>query len=136
MVVLSQSPDMTICSQCCLVMASVVPEAEREHSLWLAQAPGASAPAAGGGNQAADSLDEADEDLLAEVSFDGGFRVPGRIYNRLFDYQKTGKKRHLDLGRLHDRPCHTHVWHDAVAFMTLWPSKPAKCPHGQPCPQH
>jgi hypothetical protein len=28
---------------------------------------------------------------MAEVSFDGGFRVPGSIYNRLFDYQKTGK---------------------------------------------
>lgn len=52
------------------------------------QAPGASAPAAGGGNAA-----EADaaEDLMADVAFDGGFSVPGNIYNRLFDYQKTGK---------------------------------------------
>ena len=30
------------------------------------------------------------EDVLAVVEFDGGLRVPGDIYNRLYDYQKTG----------------------------------------------
>lgn len=57
------------------------------------QAPGASAPAAGGGNAAAGEGDNAgapDEDVLANVEFDGGLRVPGEIYNRLYDYQKTG----------------------------------------------
>jgi hypothetical protein len=29
-------------------------------------------------------------DVMADVCFDGGFKVPGDIYNRLFDYQKTG----------------------------------------------
>ncbi|BDA48603.1 probable DNA excision repair protein ERCC-6 [Coccomyxa sp. Obi] len=54
------------------------------------QAPGASAPAAGGGTAAeADAADQ--EDLMADVAFDGGFSVPGNIYNRLFDYQKTGR---------------------------------------------
>ena len=54
------------------------------------QAPGASAPAAGGGHGGGDAAGVG-ADVLAEVSFDGGFRVPGSIYNRLFDYQKTGK---------------------------------------------
>ena len=26
-----------------------------------------------------------------DVVFDGGYQVPGGIYSRLFDYQKTGK---------------------------------------------
>ena len=52
------------------------------------QAPGASAPAAGGGNRAGAA--DGSADVLAEVTFDGGFRLPGSIYNRLFDYQKTG----------------------------------------------
>lgn len=51
------------------------------------QAPGAAAPAAGGGDAAAVALDD---DVMADVEFDGGFRVPGDIYHRLFDYQKTG----------------------------------------------
>lgn len=60
------------------------------------QAPGASAPAAGGGNataavSAGSSGSARDElDVMADVCFDGGFKVPGDIYNRLFDYQKTG----------------------------------------------
>lgn len=29
-------------------------------------------------------------DELEDVVFEGGFRVPADIYNRLFDYQKTG----------------------------------------------
>ena len=104
-------------------------EGEREHSLWVAQAPGASAPAAGGGNQAAGSLNEAGDDVLAEVSFDGGFRVPGRIYNRLFDYQKTGKMHCLSLTpMLHDKLCCADR-----AYM-LMRQRPAKCPHVQPCP--
>ena len=76
-------------NQCCLAMYLHGAKDNREHVLWIAQAPGESTPAAGGGN--AGSLNAAGEDVLAEVSFDGGFRVPGRIYNRLFDYQKTGK---------------------------------------------
>ena len=63
------------------------------------QAPGASAPAAGGGHRgggAAGAGADVRADVLAEVSFDGGFRVPGSIYNRLFDYQKTGKPPHWD----------------------------------------
>ena len=59
------------------------------------QAPGASAPAAGGGHRGGEAAGEG-ADVLAEVSFDGGFRVPGSIYNRLFDYQKTGKPPHWD----------------------------------------
>jgi hypothetical protein len=59
------------------------------------QAPGAAAPAAGGGDAAAAAgaaagAEEPKEDLLADVEFDGGLRVPGDIYNRLYDYQKTG----------------------------------------------
>ena len=54
------------------------------------QAPGASAPAAGGGS-AAEADAAGQEDLTADVAFDGGFSIPGNIYNRLFDYQKTGK---------------------------------------------
>ena len=61
------------------------------------QAPGASAPAAGGGNSTAA---DGSADVLAEVSFDGGFRLPGSIYNRLFDYQKTGMR---------VRPCPTFM---------------------------
>lgn len=34
---------------------------------------------------------EAGEDV-ADVVFDGGFRIPGRIYGRLFPYQQTGVK--------------------------------------------
>ncbi|CAL5223760.1 g6324 [Coccomyxa viridis] len=65
----------------------------RQHLLNVAdivpgQAPGASAPAAGGGNRAGAA--DGSADVLAEVTFDGGFRLPGSIYNRLFDYQKTG----------------------------------------------
>ena len=30
------------------------------------------------------------QDMEEDVVFDGGFQVPGSIYNRLFDYQKTG----------------------------------------------
>ena len=66
------------------------------------QAPGASAPAAGGGDRLGAAADGG-TDVLAEASFDGGFRVPGSIYNRLFDYQKTG--------------------------MRIWPAPP----HVQPC---
>ena len=94
-----------MCNQCCLVMYLYSSEDEGEHSRWVAQAPGASAPAAGGGN--AGSLNAAGDDVLAEVSFDGGFRVPGRIYNRLFDYQKTGKTHCLPLMPMHDKLCHT-----------------------------
>lgn len=31
-------------------------------------------------------------DLEEDAEFDGGFTVPGRIYGRLFDYQRTGVK--------------------------------------------
>ena len=31
-----------------------------------------------------------DPDTMRDVEFDGGFKIPGTIYNRLFDYQKTG----------------------------------------------
>lgn len=31
-------------------------------------------------------------DESEDVVFEGGFRVPADIYNRLFDYQKTGTK--------------------------------------------
>jgi hypothetical protein len=60
------------------------------------QAPGAAAPAAGGGNAAAGTeagaaAAPAQQDVMADVAFDGGFNVPGSIYHRLFDYQKTGK---------------------------------------------
>jgi hypothetical protein len=30
---------------------------------------------------------------LPDVVFDGGYRIPGNIYARLFDYQKTGARR-------------------------------------------
>lgn len=32
------------------------------------------------------------DDLHEDVVFDGGFKVPGSIYGRLFDYQRTGLK--------------------------------------------
>ena len=61
------------------------------------QAPGARAPAAGGGSRGdevacsgAAAAGGAAEDVLADVEFEGGLRVPGDIYNRLYDYQKTG----------------------------------------------
>ena len=104
-----------MCNMRCLIMDILgVLEDEGEHSCWIAQAPGASVPAAGGGN--ASSLNAADEDVLAEVSFDGGFRVPGRIYNRLFDYQKTGRMHRLPLMPMHDSLCHTEHVHDAMTF--------------------
>lgn len=31
------------------------------------------------------------QDIEEDVVFDGGYQVPGSIYSRLFDYQKTGK---------------------------------------------
>lgn len=65
----------------------------QEMIMLCLQAPGASAPAAGGGNSAG-GADDGSADVLAEVSFDGGFSVPGSIYNRLFDYQKTGMHSH------------------------------------------
>lgn len=33
-----------------------------------------------------DGLEDGGEDIV----FDGGYHVPAGIYNRLFDYQKTG----------------------------------------------
>ena len=30
------------------------------------------------------------QDMEDDVVFDGGYQVPGSIYNPLFDYQKTG----------------------------------------------
>ncbi len=41
--------------------------------------------------------EESDEGLVAaehegDAVFEGGFRVPGTVYGRLFDYQKTGVK--------------------------------------------
>ena len=32
-----------------------------------------------------------DPDTTRDVEFDGGFKIPGTIYNRLFDYQQTGE---------------------------------------------
>lgn len=32
------------------------------------------------------------DDQEGDAVFDGGFRVPGNVYDRLFDYQKTGAK--------------------------------------------
>jgi DNA excision repair protein ERCC-6 len=52
--------------------------------------------AAGGANAAANDADadDASEDADEEedVEFEGGFRVPGRLYSRLFEYQRTGVK--------------------------------------------
>ena len=31
-----------------------------------------------------------------DVVFDGGYQVPGSVYSRLFDYQKTGTLLHID----------------------------------------
>lgn len=31
------------------------------------------------------------QDTEEDVVFDGGYQVPGSIYSRLFDYQKTGQ---------------------------------------------
>ena len=42
------------------------------------QAPGASAPAAGGGS-AVEADAAGQEDLMADVAFDGGFSIPGRM---------------------------------------------------------
>ena len=30
-----------------------------------------------------------------DVVFDGGYQVPGSVYSRLFDYQKTGTLLHI-----------------------------------------
>lgn len=30
------------------------------------------------------------QDMEDDVVFDGGYQVPGSVYSRLFDYQKTG----------------------------------------------
>lgn len=36
-------------------------------------------------------LQAAGEELPPDAEFDGGFKVPGNIFSRLFDYQKTGQ---------------------------------------------
>ena len=38
-----------------------------------------------------DGLEDGGQDGGEEVVFDGGYHVPAGIYNRLFDYQKTGE---------------------------------------------
>jgi DNA excision repair protein ERCC-6 len=35
---------------------------------------------------------EGEAEAEAEVEFDGGFKIPGPLYQKLFDYQKTGVK--------------------------------------------
>lgn len=42
---------------------------------------------------AAEEAGEGEEDVEKppDVVFEGGFRIPGDLYGRLFDYQKTGK---------------------------------------------
>ncbi|KAK9827355.1 hypothetical protein WJX81_000181 [Elliptochloris bilobata] len=59
--------------------------------------PGAERAVAGMGQPQASGGDDADggaavEGELPDVVFDGGYRIPGDIYARLFDYQKTGVK--------------------------------------------
>lgn len=36
-------------------------------------------------------MEAAGEEPPPDAEFDGGFKVPGTIFNRLFDYQKTGR---------------------------------------------
>ena len=43
--------------------------------------------------EAGNALDP-DDDIV----FDGGYRIPGTIYSRLFDYQKTGTYMHQSNG--------------------------------------
>ena len=55
--------------------------------------PGAGHAVAGMGQpEAADTGDAASGSELPDVVFDGGYRIPGDIYERLFDYQKTGAR--------------------------------------------
>lgn len=55
--------------------------------------PGAERAVAGMGQpKAAGADDAATGSELPDVVFDGGYRIPGDIYERLFDYQKTGAR--------------------------------------------
>ena len=55
--------------------------------------PGAERAVAGMGQpEAAGDGDAATGCELPDVVFDGGYRIPGDIYERLFDYQKTGAR--------------------------------------------
>lgn len=65
--------------------------------LWQAWGVDAAAGASGGGGSAAaaDAQQEEQEGRQRDeedVVFDGGFRVPGRVYSRLFPYQQTAVK--------------------------------------------
>ena len=52
--------------------------------------PGAERAVAGMGQP--EAADAATGGELPDVVFDGGYRIPGDIYARLFDYQKTGAR--------------------------------------------
>lgn len=57
------------------------------------------------------------QDMEEDVVFDGGYQVPGGIYSRLFDYQKTGE--------LPEYPKHLHQpWRHGIA---------AECALQSPC---
>lgn len=55
-------------------------------------------------------------DQEGDAVFDGGFRVPGNVYDRLFDYQKTGAKRL--------RRCVSGIYPKCLTFKPQHPGRP------------
>jgi len=67
-----------------------------EHAVGGMASPGGDAHAAANGAAVKDEPGPGPGDeggALPDVVFDGGYRIPGNIYERLFDYQKTGAHR-------------------------------------------
>ena len=60
-----------------------------EDQRWPAQAPNDEASGTGGAGEAEGAAGVADEGG-ADVTFEGGFAVPERVYERLFAYQQVG----------------------------------------------
>ena len=58
------------------------------------------------------------QDTEEDVVFDGGYQVPGSIYSRLFDYQKTGQL-----------PENSHSLHEQGCPAVQWPLHIASIPH-------
>ena len=50
---------------------------------------------------AADAARDESEEKVPDVVFEGGFRIPGELYNKLYDYQKTGNTPSLTAVAVH-----------------------------------
>ena len=62
---------------------------------------------------------EASEEQMPPVVFEGGYQIPGKLYDKLFDYQKTGWLPISTNLRVNHMLFRIHMWTRVLGFVRL-----------------